>query len=105
MYFTLCYRHCERQRSNPGESAWVLLDCFADARNDGGVKILVNYLAFYNNTQMKNMAYFDFKNHRFLGEVDDTAYLMSSARNVERINQAIKQLESNKGEIKKPIEE
>lgn len=84
---------------------------------------------------MENMTYSDFRNNlsRALDKVNDdhipmlvtrqagkpavvmsledfksyeeTAYLMSSAKNAERLNQAIKQLESKKGKAKKLIEE
>lgn len=84
---------------------------------------------------MENMTYSDFRNNlsRALDKVNDdhipmlitrqsgkpavvisledfksyeeTAYLMSSARNAERLNQAIKQLESKKGKSRKLIEE
>lgn len=41
----------------------------------------------------------DFKSY------EETAYLMSSINNANRLNQAIKQLESRKGKIKRLIEE
>ncbi len=41
----------------------------------------------------------DFKSY------EETAYLMSSIRNAERLNQAIKQLENKKGKSRKLIEE
>lgn len=41
----------------------------------------------------------DFKSY------EETAYLMSSAKNAERLGQAIKQLESRKGKARKLIEE
>lgn len=41
----------------------------------------------------------DFKSY------EETAYLMSSINNVNRLNQSIKQLESKKGKAKRLIEE
>ena len=41
----------------------------------------------------------DFKSY------EETAYLMSSIKNAKRLNQAIKQLEDKKGNVKKLIEE
>jgi len=41
----------------------------------------------------------DFKSY------EETAYLMSSAKNAERINRSIRQLESKKGKIRKLVEE
>ena len=85
--------------------------------------------------KMENMTYSDFRNHlaSALDKVNDnhvpilvtrqsgkaaivmsledfksyeeTAYLMSSIKNVERLNQAIEQLEKKKGKHKKLIEE
>ena len=84
---------------------------------------------------MENMTYSDFRNNlsRALDKVNDdhvpmlitrqsgkpavvmsledfksyeeTAYLMSSAKNAERINRSIRQLESKKGKIRKLVEE
>ena len=67
-----------------------------DKVNDDHVPILITRQSGKSAVVMSLQ---DFKSY------EATAYLMSSGKNVERINQSIQELEKNQGKTKKLIEE